>query len=401
MHRNILSIYPRNMRVFYFVDTFRAMWFVTSIWVVYERQFLTLSQLTIIEACILAVTLSMQLPTGAFADLFGKKKAMIIGGLLYSTSMWIYSFSTTFSMFFVYAIFAGLASAFIDGTREALLYDTLKQAKKEDQFSKIASKLSMIFQLTLACAALIGGWLGMYSYVGVIRLTATVFLFATAGCLFFIEPAIDTEKFTVRRYIAKTKLGIGELFKNAYVKKLSLYYILIGSLTWVSVITFNMMLLSELHYSTSEIGLTVGIGRIVNSILLFRLLHVGTFFTRRRTFLLLPIILIFAYIPVVYMTKWWAIIPVMGAMIVSAARWNILSHYTNIEFDSKNRATAISALSMVIGIIFVIVVGASGYIMEHFGGIRILYTLLGCITLITAFPLGIHLANIHKQDHLK
>ena len=73
MHRNDLGIYPRNMRVFYFVDTLRAMWFLTSVWVIYERQFLTLSQLTLIEAFIIGVTLLMQLPTGAFADLFGKK----------------------------------------------------------------------------------------------------------------------------------------------------------------------------------------------------------------------------------------------------------------------------------------------------------------------------------------
>lgn len=131
MHRNDLGIYPRNMRVFYFVDTFRAMWFVTSVWVVFERQFLTLSQLTFVEAFIVGITLLTQLPTGAFADLFGKRRAMIIGGLLYSASMWFYSFSTTFPMFLVYAVMMGMAQAFIDGTREALLYDTLKQDHEE------------------------------------------------------------------------------------------------------------------------------------------------------------------------------------------------------------------------------------------------------------------------------
>ena len=396
-----MGIYPRNMRVFYFVDTLRAMWFLTSVWVIYERQYLTLSQLTLIEAFIIGVTLLMQLPTGAFADLFGKKTAMIIGGVLYSLSLWFYSISTTFSMFLVYAVIFGIASAFIDGTREALLYDTLKQDKRESQFSKVASKLSMIVQVSLASATIIGGWIGLYSYVFAIRLTAVVFLGMAVASAFFIEPVVDTDKFTFKNYINKTKQGVQELFKNPYIKKVSLYYIMIGSLTWMCAITFNMVLLSELQYSTSEIGIAVAVTRVVNSVIIFRLLHVGTFFTRKRTFVLLPVILIIAFFPVVFMTKWWAIIPVMGAMFVSMARWNILSQYTNAEFDSKNRATAISALCMVIGIIFVGVVGMSGFIMERFGGIRTMYTILGLITLVTALPLGIHLSNIHKNDPSK
>jgi len=43
----------------------------------------------------------------------------------------------------------------------------------------------------------------------------------------------------------------------------------------------------------------------------------------------------------------------------------------------------------------------SGFIMERFGGIRIMYSMLGVITLFTALPLGIHLANIHKNDQSK
>jgi len=401
MHRNDVGIYPRNMRVFYFVDVLRAMWFITSIWVIYERQYLTLSQLTFIEAITVGTTLLLQLPTGAFADLFGRKTAMVIGGLLYSSSLIVYSFATGFPMFMFYAILIGIAQACIDGTREALLYDTLKQDHKEHQFAKTSSKLSMIFQISLAGATLVGGVIGLYSYTVAIWLSAGMFLLTSFACTFFIEPKVDTEKFSLRNYMFKTKQGIQELIKNSYVKKISLYYIMIGSLTWLCVYSFNIMLLSELQYTTSEIGFAVGAGRIFNSIVLFQLLRIGTFFTRKRTFILLPVILIVAYVPVVFISKWWAILPVMGAMIVSGARWNILAHYTNMEFDSKNRATAISTLCMVVGLIYVLVMSISGYVMERFGGIRIIYTMLGIVALVTALPLGIHLSSIHKNDPVK
>jgi hypothetical protein len=85
----------------------------------------------------------------------------------------------------------------------------------------------------------------------------------------------------------------------------------------------------------------------------------------------------------------------MGAMFVSTARWSLLSRYTNAEFDSRHRATALSALCMIIGIIYVIVVGSSGYLMENFGGSRSIFTALGVITIFTALPLGLHLAKHH------
>jgi MFS family permease len=391
------SIIKHNLRVFYVVDIFRAMWFITSIWVIYERQFLTLTQLTFIEALILAASLVTQLFTGAFADLFGRRTAMVIGMLLYAVSLSLYSVSTVFSQFILYALFFGLAESFIDGTREALLYDTMKQEGETVNFPVISSKLSMIFQVTLAIATVIGGWIGSFSYIYVIRMTAASFLLAAISSLFFREPAIDSEKFSMKGYISKTKKGVLELFRNSYIKKISLYYVLIGSITWVCVITFNIMLLSELRYTTTQIGFAIAATRIVNSVILFRLIRVGTFFTKRRTFLLLPFILVVSFLPGIWLSKWLALIPVMGAMLVSTARWNLLTRYTNAEFESKNRATAISALAMVIGIIFVIVVGISGYVMEHFGGARTVYSILGIITLFTALPLGIHLAKNHSE----
>lgn len=396
MGEKIQGIFTHNIRVFYVVDIVRALWFLTSVWVAYELQYISLSQLTFIEAFTLGISLIMQLPTGAFADIFGKRKAMIISCLLFAVSLGVYSISYTFTMFLTYAVGFGMASAFTDGSREALLYDTLKEEHKEENFPVVSSKLSMIYQVALAVATVIGGLVGSVAYVYPIRMTAGAFFIAAIACIFYREPHVDTEKFTVAGYIAKTKSGVKELFKNSYIKKIALYYILIGSITWVCVLTFNMVLLTEMHYSTTQIGNTVAIVRILNSVVFFGLIKLGKVLTKKRTFIILPILLICSFLPGVFFTKWMAIIPVMGAMFVSTARWNLLSRYTNAEFDSRHRATAISALAMVIGIVYVAVVGTSGFIMENFGGIRTMFTLLGIITLITALPLGIHLARNHS-----
>jgi MFS family permease len=395
MQRNNSSIIAHNMRVFYFVDTFRAMFFTTTVWVAFERQFLSLSELMYIEALILGVQLTMQLPTGAFADIVGKKITMFIGMVVYFSAIMFYSISDKFPMFMIYAVLMGLAGSFIDGTREALLYDTLKQENKAETFPLVSSKLSLIFQIALAVSAIVGGIIGSYSYILTIRLCAVAFAIAAFCSLFYREPKIDTEKFTLVNYLSKTKQGVKELLKNSYIKKISLYYILVGSITWICVISINMIFLNELKFSPSEIGITLAVTRVLNMAILFGLLKYSNFFNRRRTFLMFPVIILLSYLPAVFTFKWIAVIPLMGSMFASSARWNLLSKFTNAEFTSKNRATALSALSMSIGIIYVFVVGISGSFMEHFGGARTIYIILGIVSAVTVLPLGLHLAKHH------
>jgi MFS family permease len=81
--------------------------------------------------------------------------------------------------------------------------------------------------------------------------------------------------------------------------------------------------------------------------------------------------------------------------MAGTARWIILTPFTNELYDSKYRATAISALSMFVGFIYVAITLASGPIIDHLGGVRMVYTLLGVLTIFTVVPLA--LAVVRKK----
>ena len=80
-------------------------------------------------------------------------------------------------------------------------------------------------------------------------------------------------------------------------------------------------------------------------------------------------------------------------MISASARWVILGKYTNDEFDSKYRATAISALSMGVGLLYIIITVASGPIISSFGGVRTVYTILGILSILLVLPLSISIVK--------
>lgn len=377
------------------------MYFTIPIWVAYERQFLTLSQFTSIEAIIFGIQLILELPTGAFADLFGKRCSVVLGGLFSVMSLVIYAFSTSYIWFIVYAVLSGIGGAFISGSQEALLYDSLKEDGKEDSYDKVNSKLEVLFQISVAAATIIGGIIGAYSYIIPIWLTTSTFLLCTVVSLLFKEPHIDTEKFTLQRYVRQTKIGTMELVKNRHIALISSFYILVGFITWVCQLVFNLTLLTEVGQTTMEIGIIAASVRIINSIVLFKLVHIGTLLTKSRTFLMFPLVMIIALLPGVFLSRWVVIPSVALMMFLSTARWVILSKYTNQEFSSQNRSTAISALSMGISIFYVLILILSGPVMEKFGGVKMIYTLLGILSLITVLPLGVYLAKIHKNETVR
>lgn len=392
------DIYKRNIVTFYITDLARALVFLIPVWVAYELQYITLTQLTLLEATIYGIQLVFELPTGALADLIGKKWTVLFGNAFVFISLVLYALARDFHAFIIYAFFMGLGESLISGAQEALLYDTIKEVGREKEYSLIHSKISLAFQATLAFSIFTGGLLGSISYLHAIWATAIATLVSVIGCFFFIEPLIDSEKFTLARYIRQTKEGFTEIFKTPYIKKISLFYILVGGITWVCNLVFNMTLLTQKGFTAGELGTIMSIVRVVNGFVLFRGLHIGTIFTKERTFILFPIIMSICLLPGIFFTKWIAVIAVAGLLFSSTARWVILGKYTNDEFSSKNRATAISTLSMAIGLIYVVVSIISGPIMTWYGNVGIIYTLLGIITILFIFPLGLTLRNDHTKE---
>lgn len=74
-----------------------------------------------------SILAAAQIPTGAWADIFGAKKSSIIGGMLQFSSMALFSFGPS-SNFIILSAFAlyGLGASFVGGALSSLLFATAK-----------------------------------------------------------------------------------------------------------------------------------------------------------------------------------------------------------------------------------------------------------------------------------
>ena len=388
------------MRWLYVMEFFSSMYFIIPVWVSMELTHISLTQLTIIEVILSGSQLVLELPTGAFADLLGKKLTVFWGNIVTVVGMIAFAFANSFGGFVISSLFLGLGFALTSGAKEALLYDTLKQVNKEKSFDKIASRLNVVFQSGMAAATFLGGLLWLVDYkLPALASGGAVFLSALATLL-VIEPLIDTETFTLQNYLRQTKQGFKEVFKTAYSTKLSLFYALVGGITFSASVVFSKLLFVEMGYSESEMGVFFAATRIFNSLVLFWLISKTKIFSFKTTILLFTISTPLMFLPGIMLTKFAVMPAVLAIMWVGSARWVLLGKYTNKIFSSKNRATAISSLSMMVSVIYIAIVLISGPVMEHLGGVRTLLSLMGILAVVGVLPLGLRVVEKTKTTQI-
>ncbi len=386
----------RNITLAYLTSFFTALIFIIPVWVAFERRFLTFTQMALLESFSLGITTFLELPTGALADLIGRRKTVLLGWLTSGIGYIYLAFASNVSMFFIGFGLFSVGAALISGADVALIYDSLKELDKEKYFSKYRSRAGMLYSAGMVVATFLGGylyqfWVGLpYILMGASQLMATVFV------SLMVEPRIDTERFTLKLYLEQTKSGFRELLKNRYMKKLTIYYMFVGGITWSCLYYFNQPFAKDLGFS--EIGLSWLFGSVllIGSLIIFGLAEKENLLTRNRVYLGFPIIISLSLLPGIFATKALAPLMLLGIDVAGGSRFVILDKYANLEFSSKFRATAVSALNMLVSLFYIIVVGLSGKVQDLYNT-KLIFTILGILTLIFVFPSAISLVREHHR----
>jgi Na+/melibiose symporter-like transporter len=286
--------------------------------------------------------------------------------------------------------------ALISGADTALLFDTLKELGRMNFFPKYMSRAGLIYRSGLAFASLAGGYLYQF-WIGLPYAMMGVFQFLAVGVIFLmIEPKIDTEKFSFRNYLKQARDGFKQLFQSNYMKKLTLFYTVIGGITWANLTFFNQPYIKSFGFTEKEMGWLFSGLYLGSSLLLLFFTENEQILTRNRVYLGFPILMMIAYLPGFWVGRAIAPFLILIAIFCGSGRFAILDKYTNKEFLSKYRATAISALNMLVGIFYIVLVSLGGKIQDNFGA-KITFTFLGALTLLFVLPTGLSLVLEYKN----
>ncbi len=103
----------------------------------------------------LSITL-LEVPTGCLSDKWGRKWVCCGGAATMLVSFILYAVAHNYFILIAASILNGLSTALASGNNGALLYDSLAQINKKDDYHKEVSKNMSLEQLSLAIGSLLG-----------------------------------------------------------------------------------------------------------------------------------------------------------------------------------------------------------------------------------------------------
>lgn len=136
----------------------------------------------------------LEIPTGVFGDVKGRKFSVLVGTLFSAIGFFLYGTTAVFWIFMLSEFVIAIGMAFCSGAQEALLYDTVKGKGLKDQYHKINVIDSNMSLFGMLAGAFVSGF--VIKLVVVNRLVQLNALMLVIGFvliyLFVKEPKIDT-----------------------------------------------------------------------------------------------------------------------------------------------------------------------------------------------------------------
>ena len=195
---------------------------------------LSLFEIGLLEGVFHVTSLIMETPTGAVADILGRKTSRIIGTVLAAVSSFIMIISSGFWGFAAGFVVTALSYNFESGANEALVYDSLLLEGRESIYMKIAGRTEVVFQTTGIAALIIGGAVGGIKYEWAYYLAIMLSGASLVVGLFFREPKLEEQRKKLR-FTTALKQQYVNSFKAVKESGRLLYLILFTSFLCSSV----------------------------------------------------------------------------------------------------------------------------------------------------------------------
>ena len=188
--RSTLNI-RRQLGCVYTADFFSGLRITDAVWVaLLAARGFSLWEIGLAESVFHIVSLLCEVPSGMAADLLGRKKALVSGGVLAVTSNLLMAFAPNlFAICFAMALNA-LYNTLFSGTFTALVYDSLKTEDREDEYLQISANSSQISMLASALGSLASTVQRFLGFAGFYLLSALFEGVSTLACLWMNEPIV-------------------------------------------------------------------------------------------------------------------------------------------------------------------------------------------------------------------
>ncbi|MBI5332929.1 MAG: MFS transporter [Candidatus Aenigmarchaeota archaeon] len=220
--------YKSTLNKFYIANTFGNFWFILPIIVLFlQAHDISYFQIGILEAVNILIIILLELPTGAFADLLGRRNSVVIGCALSAIAMLIIGLTGTFLGFLIGYAFWAAGDAFVSGAWQALLFDKLKEYRKQKNFLKIIGRIKLLSTFPLIIGLILGPL--MFSINIALPWIVIGIAFMMSGLVYLSIKEIGVKKkITFSNHLKQMKDGVKYANQHKEIKWMIIFALMIS-----------------------------------------------------------------------------------------------------------------------------------------------------------------------------
>ena len=352
----------------------------------FEKHGLSLTQIMILQATYSFTVALFEIPSGFFADIYGRRLSLFFGSILTFLGYLIFSFYSGFNEFFIAEIFLGIGGSLISGADSALIYDTLLELKKDEDYTKIEGKNYGIGNVSEGLAGILGGFLAVSSLELPVYIQTFVLFFSIPLSYSLVEPKSSYK-------LAKSFKSILLVVKETFFQKNKLkWYILYSSAMGIgtlSIAWFVQPFLMEIDTPLIYYGIIWASLNIITGITSYY----SYIFEKGKVLIYISLSMLISFILLGFNISIYGFIFIVLIYLMRGIITPNLRNLININSTSERRATVLSLRSFVIRISFALIAPILGFITDVYEISYVFYflgLLVGLSSLLAVYKLKIN-----------
>ncbi len=386
-----ISVSRDPIKTLKWIYFFKSLWFFAPILTLfYLSRNLTLFEILTLEAILTAATILAEVPTGMYADKYGRKNVLFWVTGLYVLGNLIIIYSHSYVPIAVAQVLFGIALAFGSGAIEAYVYDHLAATRQQKNMSKVWGEITAYSLIAGILAVLLGSYLARsgtpQSYV------LLLWLYQVGACIAFVLVFFLTEEKRKKEEqhtnpFSALRGSIREITANAPLRAIFLLSLL--TFPFYHILKFLIQpYFTNVGVPIGWFGVIIAIAWTLQALMSANAYRIEKRVGMKRTIFLATIMPGALYLLLALFAH--PVIAILGYILFNGfcyLRDPLFSQYVNDHIAAHNRATVLSALSIVVSIYIVIMQFIVGAVAN--ANIRYAYTLMGVIIVVGALLLQI------------
>lgn len=342
------------------------------------------------------MTVLLEVPSGVFADKFGRKNAIFFSSLFVFLGTLMLAMGNDFIAFLAAETVWALALALWSGTDSAFIYDTLKALNRKNEFKKIYGNLQFITFTMFAISGLIGSYFADIN----LRLALQVSLIPL-GIAVFIPLTFTEPKFTKKvefKYLGHVREAFTYAISHKQIRFFILFFMVIFG------VSEGLWLLNQPYFSF--VGLEIKFFGLVYFFIFLSTAIASKFaykiehkFGIKNTLYFMAIILLAVYFLMGYFPGILMVFLLVLSSFVFGMQYPIIDDYINKNIESHHRATMISLKNLSGMLMFSMLAPLLGWITDTWS-ITFAFLLSSFILIIGLLAL-VYIFQIRKSGVLK